>query len=106
MYHEIKCNSNEQKDYINLVAPYYNAINPTKIFFEKEKVIATIDSLGHIEFFDMEENSLGFVDFPVSDDPSEKGHTAQYGNAKYLADDNKIYFQSYKRHVLSKWGFL
>ena len=49
-------NSDEQKDFKEIDAPYYNAILSSKITFEKENVIATIDSLGHIEFFDMEEN--------------------------------------------------
>ena len=64
---------------IEIRAPYYNAINPTKVYFEQEKVSVCVDSLGHVEFFDENEESIGFVDFPVSNDPSEYAHTAQYG---------------------------
>lgn len=71
---------------MKLEAPYYNAIEATEITFENEKIIAHSDSLGHIEFFDLEMNSLGHVDLPVSKDPSEKGHTAQYGDMeRYVA---------------------
>ena len=86
-------NSNERTDYLKMNAPYYNAIESTKITFGVEEIVATIDSLGHIEFFDMEENSLGYVDFPVSKDPSEKGHTAQYGDAQCCANGSEIRFQ-------------
>ena len=37
---------------IEIRAPYYNAINPTKVYFEQEKVSVCVDSLGHVEFFD------------------------------------------------------
>lgn len=93
MYHKINFDSNTQKDYSELEAPYYNAIIPSEITFINENISATADSLGHIEFFDMERNSLGFVDYPVSKDPSEKGHTAQYGNMRCMADGKEIRFQ-------------
>ena len=93
MCRTVNYNSNERTDYIELEAPYYNAIYPYKITFEKEEVIATIDSLGHIEFYDMDGKSLGFVDLPVSDDPSEKAHTAQYGNARCKSGEEQIRFQ-------------
>lgn len=78
------------KDYIEIKAPYYNAINPTFVYFEQEKISVTMDSLGHIEFFDEDEKSLGFADFPVSKDPSEYGHTAQYGEIRISSDGNEI----------------
>lgn len=84
---------NAASGYMELLAPYYNAIETTNVIFENEKIIAYADSLGHIEFFDMEQNSLGFVDVPVSKDPSEKGHTAQYGNARCLLEGNTICFE-------------
>lgn len=74
-------------------APYYNAIETSEITFEKEGIIAYADSLGHIEFFDKQKNSLGFVDLPVSKDPSEKGHTAQYGDMKCAVCENLIDFR-------------
>jgi len=85
-------NSETKSDCIELKAPYYNAINPTTITFEKEKVSASVDSLGHIEFYNEENKSLGFVDVPVSKDPSEYGHSAQYGNVGYSVRDNQIVF--------------
>ncbi len=85
-------NSKTNSDCLELKAPYYNAINPTMINFENEKISACVDSLGHIEFFDEENNSLGFVDVPVSDDPSAYAHSAQYGTVWCEADDNKITF--------------
>lgn len=78
---------------MKLEAPYYNAIETTEITFENEKIIAYADSLGHIEFFDLEMNTLGFVDVPVSKDPSEKGHTAQYGDMECYVDSAKIVFR-------------
>ena len=75
-------NSVEQKDFIEITAPYYNAINPTSIFFQQEEISVSVNSLGHIAFFDENEKPLGFVDFPVSDDPSEYAHSAQYGKIR------------------------
>jgi len=83
-------NSAETTDFMKLEAPYYNAIETTEVTFENEKVIVYADSLGHIEFFDMGNNSLGSVDFPVSDDPSEKGHQAQYGDAECGVEDGNV----------------
>lgn len=75
---------------LELVAPYYNAINPTMVLFEQEQIYASVDSLGHIEFFGAEQQSLGFVDLPVHKDPSEYGHTAQYGNVRCSADGSTV----------------
>ena len=71
---------------LTLTAPYYNAINPTKVCFTQEQICVSMDSLGHIEFFDVGERSLGSADFPVSEDPSKYAHTAQYGNMECSAD--------------------
>ncbi len=86
----ITYNSAEKIDLLEIKAPYYNAINPTTVYFEQEKISVSMDSLGHIEFFDENENSFGFVDFPVSSDPSKYAHTAQYGEIRCLAIDNEI----------------
>ena len=86
-------NSAENKDYIEIKAPYYNAILPTSVCFEQEKIYVTMDSLGHIEFFDESKNSLGFVDSPVDKDPSKYGHTAQYGEIRLSSDGNEITLQ-------------
>ena len=83
-------NSAETTDFMKLEAPYYNAIETTEVTFENENIIVYADSLGHIEFFDMENNSLGYVDYPVSDDPSEKGHQAQYGDADCGIEDGNV----------------
>lgn len=93
MSDQLNYNSAAQSEFLEINALYYNAINPTTITFENEKVKAFVNSLGHIEFFDMEDNSLGFVDVPVSDDPSEKAHSAQYGTVRYMADGSKITFK-------------
>lgn len=77
---------------LKLVAPYYNAIVPTTIVFEREKVSAFVDSMGHIEIFDDKENSLAAVDVPVSSDPSEYGHSAQYGAVECAAENGVITF--------------
>jgi len=93
-YKECKVyNSSEGTDYLELQAPYYNAINPTKVKFQQEQISAYVDSLGHVEFYDMDENSLGFVDVPVDEDPSKYAHSAQYGTVKCMADGDKITFQ-------------
>ena len=82
--------SETQTDRLKLTAPYYNAIDPTEICFTQEKVFVCVDSLGHIEFFDGEKHSLGFVDFPVDKDPSKYAHTAQYGGMELSADGKNV----------------
>lgn len=89
---QLTYDSSARSDYLELKAPYYNAIETSEVTFEKEGVVAYADSLGHIEFFDMQKNSPGFVDLPVSKDPSEKGYTAQYGDMKCAICDNTIDF--------------
>ena len=79
--------------YMELEAPYYNAIETTEVIFEKEGVIAYADSLGHIEFYNLEKNSLGMADVPVSKDPTEKGHQAQYGDMRCYVKENTICFE-------------
>ena len=86
-------NSKKSSDIMEMNAPYYNAIETTEVVFEEEGVITYVDSLGHIEFFDMENVSLGYVDVPVSKDPSEMGHTAQYGDMHCYVEENKVYFK-------------
>ena len=83
-------NSAIQTDTMEIKAFYYNAIDPTEVCFEQEKIFVTINSLGHIEFYDAEKNSLGFVDFPVSDDPSKYAHTAQYGEIRCASNGKEI----------------
>lgn len=83
-------NSSVSNDYIEINAPYYNAINPTTVFFEQEKVYVSMNSLGHIEFYSEDESSLGFVDFPVSKDPSKYAHSAQYGTVRCSSDGKEI----------------
>ena len=39
-------NSDSAKEFMKLVAPYYNAIETTKVTFENENVIVYADSLG------------------------------------------------------------
>ena len=82
--------SRTQTEPLQLHAPYYNAILPTTIFFAQENVSAFVNSLGHIEFFDGENHTLGSVDFPVHKDPSAYGHTAQYGTVKCTADGSTV----------------
>lgn len=81
-----------EKERLKLNAPYYNAINPTTITFVQESVTATADALGHIEFFDGAGCSVGAVDLPVDKDPSQYGHTAQYGEMECCADGATITF--------------
>lgn len=83
-------NSAAQSDYLKFTAPYYNAINPTTVYFEVEKVSAFVNSLGHIEFFDQENQSLGFVDVPAAKSPDMYGHSGQYGEVHYKADCETI----------------
>lgn len=82
--------SSTKSDHLQIIAPYYNAINPTTVSFEQEKISVFVNALGHIEFFDAKEQSLGFVDLPVAKDPSEYGHTAQYGTVECTADGSTI----------------
>jgi len=84
-------------DRLTINAPYYNAINPITVSFPQEKVSVLLNSLGHIEFFDADEQSIGFVDFPVHKDPSAYSHTAQYGTVECFANGSNItiYLPSY-----------
>lgn len=82
--------SSKQIEQLELKAPYYNAINPTTVSFVQEKCALYVDSLGHIEFFDEENRSVGAVDLPVDKDPSAYGHSAQYGTVKCGADGSTI----------------
>lgn len=75
-------NSKTRNDFLELKAPYYNAILPTTVFYENEKIFVNVDSLGHIEFFDEGKNSLGFVDVPAAESPDMYGHSGQYGEMK------------------------
>ena len=75
---------------IVLKARYYNAIEPTSVFFKRENVTLFVDALGHIEFFDAEKNSLGFVERPVGKDPSAYAHSAQYGEVRCASDGKSI----------------
>ncbi len=77
-------------DALTITAPYYNAIKDTKVFFEQEKIAVTMNSLGHIAFFNAQEELLGVVDVPVSKDPSKYAHTAQYGQVRCTADGKAI----------------
>ena len=45
-------NSAIATNYMEITALYYNAIAPTTVWFEQEKISVYADSLGHIEFFD------------------------------------------------------
>lgn len=86
----ITFNSGTQTQPLQLDAPYVNAINPTTVFFEQEKVSLFVDALGHIEFFDGEGHSLAAVELPVHKDPSAYGHSAQYGTVRCAADGAAI----------------
>lgn len=83
-------NSDLTQDYIEITAPYYNAINDTTVFFAQEKVSVSMNALGHIHFYDDKEASLGFVDIPVSKDPSDYAHSAQYGQIRCASDGKEI----------------
>lgn len=65
-------NSNVLDEPLKIIAPYYNAINPTIVFFEQENIYVSVNSLGHIEFLDENEKSIGFVDFPYCDGESDR----------------------------------
>ena len=86
----ITYNSTEKIDLLEIKAPYYNAINPTAVYFEQKKIYVTMDSLGHFEFVDEEQNKLAVLDYPVSEDPSEYGHSAQYGEIRCSSDGKEI----------------
>jgi hypothetical protein len=86
-------NSAEQSDYLKLTAPYVNAINPTTVLFQGEKVSAFVDSLGHIAFFDESNQSLGFVDIPAAESPDLYGHSGQYGELYCKSDGERIQFK-------------
>lgn len=82
--------SSTRTEPLELTAPYFNAILPTTVTFVREQISLFVDSLGHVEFFDAAQRSLGKVELPVHKDPSAYGHTAQYGNAKCTADGGSI----------------
>lgn len=90
---EMSYNSVKQTDYAALHAPYYNAIRDTEILFEEEKIIATVNSVGHIEFFDEEKQSLGAVDIPAAESPDMYAHSGQYGEVRYKAEKDVISFE-------------
>lgn len=83
-------NSHEQSDYITINAPYYNAIRPTKITFEQEQINVLVDSLGHVEFQDLQGTCLGYIDSPAAKSPDLYGHSGQYGTVWCKVQDNKI----------------
>ena len=83
-------NSKTATEPLTLTAFYYNAIDPTTVVFEEEGVSAYMDSVGHIEFYDGENNSLGFVDVPCAESPDMYGHTGQYGTMDCSADGSSI----------------
>ena len=83
--------SSVNSDEITINAPYYNAIRPTKVLFEQEKLSISVDSLGHIEFFDSNDLSLGFVDVPAAKSPDLYGHTGQYGTVWCKTDGDQIW---------------
>ena len=90
---QISFNSSKQTDYTEIHAPYYNAIEPTAVFFEKEKISAFVNSLGHIEFFDEQNNSLGFTDVPAAESPDMYGHSGQYGKVRCMSDGKTVRFK-------------
>ena len=75
---------------LEIKAFYYTAIEPTVVHFEQEKIFVSMDSLGHFEFVDEEQNKLAVLDYPVSKDPSEYGHSAQYGEIRCSSDGKEI----------------
>ena len=82
--------SSTRSEPLQLTAPYYNAINPTTVFFSQEKVSVSVDSLGHIVFSEEGNQILASVNLPVAKDPSDYGHTAQYGNLHCAADGSTV----------------
>lgn len=91
MYHR-NYNSAAQTEPLRIPAPYYNAIDPTAVFFEVERITATVDSLGHIEFFDQDKQSLGFVDVPAAESPDLYAHSGQYGEVHCRAESGRVIF--------------
>ena len=89
----ISFNSKTDSGYQTITAPYYNAIRPTTVVFEQEGVSAFVNSLGHIEFFDAQGTSLGFVDRPAAESPELYAHSGQYGTVEYTADGREIRFR-------------
>ena len=83
-------NSKTRTAPLELKAPYYNAINPTTVVFEEEGFSAYMDSVGHIEFYDGENHSLGFVDVPCAESPDMYAHSGQYGTMECSADGETI----------------
>ena len=77
-------------DPLEIKALYYNAIAPTTVCFVRENIAVSMDSLGHFEFADGEGKRLAVTDHPVSDDPSEYGHSAQYGEIRCACDGKAI----------------
>lgn len=78
------------KPYLELRAPYFNAINPTTVDFEAEQISVFVNSLGHIEFFDAQGNSLGCVDRPAAESPDMYAHSGQYGTVRCLCDGARV----------------
>lgn len=83
-------NSAEKNDILEIKAFYYTAIAPTAVHFEQEKIYVSMDSLGHFEFVDEEQNKLAVLDYPVCKDSSEYGHSAQYGEIRCSSDGKEI----------------
>lgn len=77
-------------DELVITAPYYNAINDTTVLFAQERISVFMNAQGHIEFFDENGTSFGFVDVPVSEDPSDYAHSAQYGEVRCISDGKTI----------------
>lgn len=86
-------NSTAQADYLELTAPYYNAIYDTMVSFEVENISVFVNSLGHVEFYDHNERSLGFVDYPAAESPDMYAHSGQYGTVRCSSDGEKIRIQ-------------
>ena len=83
-------NSTVNMEPLTIKAPYYNAILPTAVTFINEHTTLQIDSLGHIEFCGDDMQVLCTLDLPVHKDPTEYGHSAQYGEVKCSADGHSI----------------
>lgn len=86
----ITYDSSVKSDDIKIEAPYYNAIRPTKISFVREHISALVDSLGHVEFLDSEDRSLGFVDVPAAEAPDLYAHSGQYGTVWCSAQGDEL----------------
>ena len=83
-------NSKTAEKALTLTAPYYNAIRPTTVEFEEEGCSVFVNSEGHIEVYDKENNSLGFVDVPCAESPDMYAHSGQYGTIDCFADGKTI----------------